>query len=191
MKKSLKKIILLGIIIFIFHQLIIIVDGIVDDDVSKINTMVVLGSKVNVDGSLSKRLKDRLDASLDIYAKNTIHTIFVSGGLGKEGHYEGTCMATYLIEKGVKKEHIVIDNKGNNTRLTALNFKNRFPTTKAVIIVSQYFHITRCKLAFQQLGIKKVAGIGSKKIELRDLYSSFREFFGFYKYLISYSFTKA
>jgi len=186
LKKIIKNISFIFLISFIIHEFIIITDGFIDDDITAINTIIVLGSKVNTDGSLSNRLKARLDTALNVYFNNNITTIIVSGGFGKEGYFEGTVMATYLVEKGVKKEQIIIDNKGNNTRLSALNLKNKLPKINAIIVISQYFHISRSKLAFKQLGIEKVVGIGSKKIELRDIYASFREFFGFYKYLFFY-----
>jgi uncharacterized SAM-binding protein YcdF (DUF218 family) len=52
-----------------------------------------------------------------------------------------------------------------------------------VIVVSQFYHISRSKLAFRKAGIESVGGAHSKFYELRDVYSLFREFFGYYKYL--------
>jgi len=110
----------------------------------------------------------------------------VSGGFGKEGHYEGSEMAKYLVQRGVLKNDIRIDNGGNNTRLTALNFKRMHGTKTSVIIVSQFFHLTRCKLAFQQIGIPNSTTAHARYFEIRDFYSLFREFLGYYKYLLFY-----
>ena len=186
MKRTIKNIILLFCLIFIIHEIVIISDGLIDDNNIKANVGVILGSKVNTDGSLSSRLKARLDRGIKLYSDSLVNELYVSGGLGKEGLYEGTVMADYLVSNGVPRNSIKVDNKGVNTRNTALNFKKDYPSESEVVIVSQYFHITRCKLAFRQVGIENVKGVHCDYFELRDPYSAFREFFGFYKYMIYY-----
>jgi len=79
---------------------------------------------------------------------------------------------------------IIIDNKGNNTQATADNVKGLILPTQAIIVVSQFYHISRTKLALRQAGFKEVKGVHANYFELRDFYSIFREFFGYYKYLI-------
>lgn len=186
MKKILKRVILFLFLIFFLHEIIIITDGLLDEDISQEKIAVVFGTKVNVDGSLSERLKSRLDKGYELFTDSLVKGIYVSGGLGKEGYYEGTIMADYLISKGVPRESIKIDNLGVNTRITVVNFKKDYPSETSVVIVSQYFHISRCKLAFRQVGVEDVIGVHCDHFEIRDAYSSFREFFGYYKYLIMY-----
>ena len=186
MKRTIKRITLILCAVFLLHQIIIISDGLVDGEISQVNVAVILGSKVNIDGSLSEQLKSRLDCGLKLYEDVLVKELYVSGGLGKEGHYEGTVMAEYLISKGVPRSSIKTDDLGINTRSTALNFKKDYPTETSVIIVSQYFHISRCKLAFKQVGISHPVGVHCDHYDIRDPYSSFREFFGYYKYLLMY-----
>ncbi|MPM30579.1 hypothetical protein SDC9_77129 [bioreactor metagenome] len=169
---------------FAIHELIIIVDGLRDEKVN-CEFAVILGSKVNEDGTLSRRLKARLDAGLELYKAHVVRKLFVSGGTGKEGFPEGDKMAEYLIEHGVEAKDIVIDNQGITTRKTAENFAEQFPDCKSVIVVSQYFHISRCKLAMRKAGIENVSGVHAHCFELRDLFSLFREFFAWYVYLFS------
>lgn len=183
-KYSKKAVWVLGIILLI-HEVIIISDGLVDD-IPHAQVAVILGAQVNKDGQVSDRLKARLDRGLKLYKDSIIDEIYVSGGLGKEGYYEGTEMAKYLISNGVPHNRIKIDNQGINTRATVLNFSKDYPNQSSVIVVTQYFHIARCKLAFRQIGIKKVQGIHCDFFEFRDPYSAFREFFGYYKYLLFY-----
>lgn len=185
MKHTLKKILIFLVLFVCVHEVIIISDGLIDN-ASKTRVAVIFGSKVNSDGTLSQRLKARLDAGLKLYKQGLVVELYVSGGLGKEGYYEGDVMADYLILNGVPKNVIQIDNKGTNTRHTALNFRKDYPSESSVILVTQYFHITRCKLAFIQLGIKDVTAVHAEIFEIRDVYSSLRELAGFYKYLIYY-----
>lgn len=174
--------------IFLFsHTLITTIDGIKDDQFSKdASFIIVLGSKVNEDGTLSLRLKARLDKSIELYNKNNKLFFFVSGGLGKEGFLEGTKMKDYLITQGIPTDAIFVDNKGNNTRLTAQNFKNQFPTCESVCVVSQFFHVSRCKLALKQAGVKEVNGFSPSYYEWRDIYATLREIPAYYKYLLRY-----
>lgn len=168
---------------FVLHQVYTIYDGLTDENI-KSDIIVVLGNKVNEDGTLSLRLKARLDKSLELYNNKLAPIIFVSGGLGIEGHYEGTKMAEYLIKNGVDKKAIQVDDFGNTTNLTAINFKKQNPNIKKVIVVSQFYHITRIKLAFRKQGYDNIYGSHCNYFEWRDCYALFREFFGFYKYLL-------
>ncbi len=184
--KSLKKIrfaLSFVIIWFLIHEIIIIRDGLTSVP-KKSEFAVILGNKVNRDGTLSERLKHRVLKGLELYNNGLAKKIVVSGGLGKEGFYEADKMADFLIKKGVKKEDIIIDNYGNNSWLTALNFKKLAPNANSVIIVTQFYHITRCKLAFKKLGIKNISASAPDYFDRRDFYALFREFFGYYKYLI-------
>jgi len=181
-----KKIILFCCVFFLVHEAVIVMDGLVDDKESQAQFGVIFGSKVNEDGSLSPRLKARLDKGYSLFQENVIEAFYVSGGLGKEGFQEGSVMAKYLEEQGVPNHLIQIDNQGTTTRRTALNFVRDNPGQSTALVVSQYFHVTRCKLAFKQVGISQVKGIACDHHEFRDAYSAFREFFGFYKYLLLY-----
>lgn len=146
---------------------------------------VIPGSTVFPDGSLSPRLQKRLEEGLKRYQNHQVGKLMVSGGLGKEGHWEGTKMQEFLIAKGVKPEDIFTDNEGYTTQLTAINAKRIADSLQihSVMVISQYFHITRTKMLFRQQGFKEVAGAGAKYTEWRDLYSIPREIAAFYRYL--------
>lgn len=182
-RKRLKYVLLICIAWFAIHETLIIIDGLNDEN-EPCQVAVIFGNKVNPDGTLSDRLKARVDKGLELYQNGLVKELFVSGGLGAEGHKEGDKMAEYLIEKGVSADHIKIDNDGNNSGLTAANFKKEYPSQQNVILVSQYYHMTRAKLAFRKNGISLPQGVHCDYFELRDAYSLVREFFGFYKYWI-------
>ncbi|PKP02974.1 MAG: YdcF family protein [Bacteroidetes bacterium HGW-Bacteroidetes-6] len=179
----LKHIIRLLLLWFLIHETIIIVDGLRDEKVN-CEAAIIFGTTVNADGTLSTRLQARLDAGIELYNNKVVRKLFVSGGLGKEGFDEGTKMAEYLVSKGVSESDIIVDNNGNNTRETAENFVKQFPECESVIVVSQYFHISRAKLALRKVGVKNVYGVHAPIFEWRDLFSLGREFFAYYKYLI-------
>ena len=184
LRKWFKRVFLFFLLWFIIHETVIIVDG-VNDDEGTADVAVVLGTTVNPDGTLSRRLKSRLDKALDMYKEGRVKRFFVTGGLGIEGHYEGSKMSEYLISQGIPKRKIKVDDFGNNTRLSALHFKAYSKNTTAMV-VTQYYHVTRAKLAFRQVGTKNVIGVHSTYSETADAYSCLREFFGYYKYLVMY-----
>lgn len=146
MKRFLKvlKIICLTILTwFIIHSVYIIFDGL-HDDKTVADVAVILGNKVNEDGTLSERLKKRLETGVELYNNHRVKKIIVSGGLGKEGFYEGSKMKEYLISKNIPVSLIIVDNKGNNTRLTVentLQIQKKY-SFKSIIVVSQFFHVT-------------------------------------------------
>lgn len=164
-------------------QLVLIVDGLRDERINS-EIAVILGSKVNEDGTLSPKLQARLDAGFQLYKDGIVSHVMVSGGLGKEGFYEGDKMAEYLILQGIPEDKITIDNYGDNTMKTAQNFARRFSKTTSVIVVSQFYHITRCKWAFRKVGFKKVSGVHCDYFEIWDVYGCIREFFEYYGYLM-------
>ena len=181
-KKRLKILILLFVTWFVIHQASIIIDGL-NDELVHAEVAVVFGNTVNEDGSLSERLKARLDKGIELYRDSLVDRLFVSGGLGKEGFYEGNKMAEYLIANQIPTSVIIVDNEGNNTEKTAINFRSTYPIGTSVIVVTQYYHISRAKLALRKKGVDQIYGVHCNYFEIRDFYSCFREFFGYYKYL--------
>ncbi|WP_426492234.1 YdcF family protein [Hymenobacter sp. 102] len=139
--------------------------------------LVVPGNTVNPDGSLSPHLKARLDEALRLYRDGVSPRIFVSGGLGKEGHFEGTAMRRYLLQQGVPNTAIYTDNQGDNTLATARNFAQlaRTQQWKSAVVVSQFFHLSRTKLLLRQQGVAEVSGSAARYVEVRDGYALLRE----------------
>ena len=181
--KKIKYFLYFLVLWFVIHEVIVITDGLTDEN-TKTDIAVIYGNTVHEDGTLSERLKARLHRGIQLYNDSLTDLLFVSGGLGKEGFYEGDKMQEYLIEKGIPAEKIVVDNQGNNTQLTTQNFVKKFGTKKSVVVVSQYHHISRAKLAFRKVGFKQVTGAHADYFEIRDIYSCIREFFGYYSYLL-------
>ena len=91
------------------------------DTKDRADIAIVLGSKVNKDGTLSDRLKARMDRSIELYTTKQVKHLLLSGGTGREGFDESSKMMEYAMEKGVKKDHIITDSNGYNTKQTAEN----------------------------------------------------------------------
>ena len=117
---------------------------------------VVLGSKVEDDGTPSVHLRIRLDRTLALYQQGVVPMIIVSGGPGVPAHPEPIVMRDYLIAHGVPSSAILLDSTGINTAATARNtgplmVEHGF---HSVIIVSEYFMSRVRGLLFHSRGSK-------------------------------------
>ncbi|MCG7499708.1 YdcF family protein [Vibrio sp. Of7-15] len=143
---------------------------------------VVYGNKVEVTGLPSKRLEARLLAALELYTKKQVGKLIVSGGIGIEGYDEAQIMASYLISQGVSEDDILIDNLGYNSHSTSLNAAKLLSNKTSVVAISQQYHISRAKLSLRNAGFQYVYGYSPHFVELRDVYSYFREAPAWLKY---------
>lgn len=177
-----KSIFIVLIVWFLAHSIYITIDGLTDEQTNA-DVAIVLGNKVNEDGTLSERLKARLDKSIELFNQNRVKSIIVSGGLGKEGFWEGKKMQEYLINNKIPTEKVLVDNFGNDTEKTVENSIRMMDILnfKSAISVSQFFHQTRTKKLFRNKGFNNIESASPKYFELKDFYSIFREFVAYYK----------
>ena len=175
----------LSAMVFIFTVIVLVFDGLSDDIVSS-DVAIILGSKVNSDGSLSLRLKARLDTAVDLYRRGVFNNIIVSGGTGVEGFDEAVYMKRYVVAQSVPESVIIVDSNGVNTLATAKNASEimRLRGFRSALIVSQYFHISRSRMALHKFSIKNVHSVHAKFFEWRDIYSTAREAIAIYGYLL-------
>jgi len=160
------------------------------DKIAKADVALVLGNTVMPDGTPSPRLRARLDKTLALYQAGYFPTIIVSGGMGKEGFDEAKVMHDYLVQNGVSASNIIVDSSGMNTyasaKFTAQVIQQR--KINSVLIISQYFHLPRSRLALKYFGISNVYYAHANYFEIRDIYSLLREVAGCVTYsLRSYS----
>jgi vancomycin permeability regulator SanA len=156
------------------------------DNLGNADVALVLGNKVNSDGSPSPRLKARLDTAVDLFQKGYFPRVIVSGGTGIEGVPEGTAMKNYLVSAGIPESAILVDDQGIDTQASAENAASilRAGQMKSVFVITQYFHIPRSKLALSKLGVSRTFNAHPHYFEARDIYSTVRELPAYLKYLI-------
>jgi vancomycin permeability regulator SanA len=151
-----------------------------NDELHAADLGVVLGSKVDRDGRPSTGLQARLDHAVELYRQGYFKQVLVSGGHGREGYDEAVVMGHYLEAHGVPSGAILEDNDGYTTWMTARNTarimeQRRF---KSALIISEYFHMTRCRLAFEKYGISPVYTSHASFWSVRNFYSLPREVAG-------------
>lgn len=171
---------------FLCHTVAIVCDG-VHDELQPADVAVILGNKVERSGVPCLRLQDRLERGLELYRRGLVVKVIVSGGLGREGFYEAEVMRHYLVERGVPEQDVVVDNDGIDTYHTALNARRIMAERgwRSVVVVSQYFHIPRTRLAFRRAGIADVYAAHARLRLVRyEPYNLTREFVAYYYYLL-------
>lgn len=185
-----KRLILLWGLIFLLlwffiHTIFVIWVGLTED-IEEADVAIVLGNKVEENGIPSPRLQSRLDRAIQLYHQGIAEQIIVSGGRGIEGYEEAEVMRDVLVEAGIPATNIILDKQGYDTFQTAQNSKLIMEAKgfRTAIIITQYYHIARTKLAFKQFGIKPVYSAHAEvRPELRDPYALIREFVAYYYYL--------
>ena len=159
----------------------------VDDNNAAADIIVVPGNTVLEDGSLSERLKSRLDVALRLYNGKRAPVIFVSGGMGHEGRDEASAMAAYPIDNHVPPAAIVQDSLGATTAATAKNAAGYLRANKrqSALVATQYFHVARTRLALERNGVHVAGTAYAHYFEIRDAYSLAREVFAYAFYYLT------
>ena len=83
---------------------------------------IILGNRMNDDGTISNTMKKRLDLTLELYNEYKPDKIIVSGGIANKvaNISEASKMEEYLIEKGLDPELIIKEDNSMTTRENAL-----------------------------------------------------------------------
>jgi vancomycin permeability regulator SanA len=121
--------------------------------------IVTLGYALAKDGTAEKPLLDRLDVALKAANANPTARIMVTGGQPQVGVTEGDVMTKWLVEKGVDRDRILIEDKSKDTVGNVLNVANLLKrhTADAVILVTSSSHMRRARTlledAFRQYDI--------------------------------------
>jgi vancomycin permeability regulator SanA len=162
---------------------VLVWDGLTDR-IAPVDVAVVLGNAVER-GRPSPRLRARLDKAVALYRQGFFRYVIVSGGVEPSGEDEAEVMAKYLLEQGVPASAILRDSRGDNTYLTAQNAARIMQEhqLRTALVVSQYYHITRSKLALRRFHVTCECAAHAEYFELGDIFSTLREVVAFYVYL--------
>ena len=189
LRKRTKRVLLLTalpiVLAFTLAATLIVADGLTDD-IHAADVAIVPGNTVEKDGRPSARLRARLDQAAALYRQGLFTDVIVSGAVGSEGFDEAEVMKRYLVENGVPEAHIHVDSGGATSYLTARNAARMMRENgwQSAIVVSQYFHVPRMRLALKRSGVTPVFSAHAQYFELRDVYSTAREVVGYGAYLL-------
>lgn len=162
------------------------------DESQKADIIVVLGA-AEYNGRPSPVLRARLDHAFDLYAKGLAQLILTTGGAGGDEQYtEGQVGRNYLVRRGIPSERIVVEGEGDTTVSTVLavsEIMRRMGLTSA-ILVSDGYHIFRCKRILQNQGMRVYGSPrpNAPKGDWREQWLYFRQACGFLLWRIGLKF---
>lgn len=117
-----------------------------EEENSEIDCAIIFGCHI-------KRLMDeRLKVAIDFFKENNIGKIILSGGIGVNGDYnESEYMESYLLNHGIQKENIIIENKSTTTEENVINCievlkKIKLLENKNILLISNEAHLTRIRM---------------------------------------------
>ena len=162
--------------------------------------LIVLGAQVYKNGP-SPVLKFRLDKAYEYLSVNPETRCIVTGGQGSnEPFTEASCMADYLVKRGIDSGRIILEDKSTTTAQNLTNSMKLISadtinhaldsnTTNTVGILTNDFHMFRAMQIARAQKIPNAYGIscGSTKVYLPN--NMFREYFAEIKFLLK-QFTK-
>lgn len=154
-----------------------------------LDEIIVLGAQVRETGP-SRVLRSRLNAAAS-YLKDNPETIcIVSGGQGpNEPCTEAEAMKEYLVEKGIREDRILMEDKSTTT-VENLEFSSRFLNREedSVGIVTNNFHMFRSLKLAKKNGYRKCQGIAAGSTPLYLPNNILRECLGIAKEVVSGNF---
>jgi uncharacterized SAM-binding protein YcdF (DUF218 family) len=145
----------LGLSVYCFYVYRQIRNSAVRDEAQPADAIVVLGA-AQYNGRPSPVLKARLDHTFDLYSRGYAPVIITTGGYGPDPNFSEAHVSTqYLIKRGVDPGNIVTD-QGSVTSYDSIQAAAALMQAKewkAVLVVSDGFHLYRLKKMFEGHGI--------------------------------------
>lgn len=124
--------------------------------------IIVLGAQVRENGP-SVVLRYRLDTAIDYLNENPETICIVSGGQGmNEPFSEAEGMYRYLLQNGIEKKRILLEDESTNTVQNIQNSKKLMKVPyNGVGIVSNNFHVFRAVRIAKAQGLEGACGIAA------------------------------
>jgi uncharacterized SAM-binding protein YcdF (DUF218 family) len=125
------------------------------------DALIVLGAAIHGE-RVSLMLRNRLDAAVAYYRQNPDVLIVVSGGQGaQEDISEALAMERYLIERGVRAESILKEDRSTSTKenfaFSKALLDERLGNDYSVAFVTSEFHIFRARGFAREAGFDYTA----------------------------------
>ncbi len=148
--------------------------------------IIVLGCRVKWDKPSLSLIK-RADAAYDFLMKNPKALAILSGGQGKdEALSEAECMKNFLLEKGIAKSRLILEDKSTTTDENiafSLKLINSLGLDKEIAVATSEYHQLRASMICNRYGLKSSPQSAKTKLTVLHVFL-LREIFGIIKELI-------
>ncbi len=122
--------------------------------------IVILGAAVWPGGRASPALARRIAYGAQAARSWPEAPVFCSGGVGRHSPSEAAVMASRLVDDGIARDRIVLDEASRDTLenvVAAAAFMHRQGLSRAVVCTDAY-HVPRTRMLFGELGFAAEAG---------------------------------
>ena len=125
--------------------------------------VLVLGARILDEDTPCKVLENRLISAIIYLHKFENSKVIVSGGTGiDEPISEGYVMKKYLINHGIDKHRIFVEDLSTNTFENLKNTKQILKDVDEILIITSKYHLFRSKILAELVGFRKIYLIGSE-----------------------------
>lgn len=125
--------------------------------------VLVLGARILDENTPCKVLENRLISAIIYLQKFENSKVIVSGGTGiDEPISEGYVMKKYLINHGIDKHRIFVEDLSTNTFENLKNTKQILKDVDEILIITSKYHLFRSKILARRVGFRKIYLIGSE-----------------------------
>lgn len=125
--------------------------------------VLVLGARILDENTPCKVLENRLISAIIYLQKFENSKVIVSGGTGiDEPISEGYVMKKYLINHGIDKHRIFVEDLSTNTFENLKNTKQILKDLDEILIITSKYHLFRSKFLARRVGFRKIYLIGSE-----------------------------
>ena len=118
--------------------------------------IIVLGFELNADGSMQNELVERLKLALKCAKQYPKARVICTGGgtaLNRPDLTEADLMGKWLVENGLSKRRLSVENKSLTTAENANNtyeiLRKKYPQVDSVVLISSSYHIPWGALMFE------------------------------------------
>ena len=99
--------------------------------------VLVLGAKVNSNGTLSHMLEDRMSTGVDLYQSGAGKKILASGDHGRDSYDEVNHMKQYAVGRGVDPDDVFLDHAGFSTYESMYRAHDVFEVKSAIVVTQK------------------------------------------------------
>jgi len=123
---------------------------------------LVFGAGYWPDGTPSDVMKDRVEASVDLYRAGRVRKVLFSGDNRFVDYNEPQKMAEYALSLGLPEEAIVLDYAGRRTYDSCYRARDIFGLQE-VVLVTQRYHLPRALYICRGLGLDAVGYVADRR----------------------------
>lgn len=142
---------------------------------SHYDAIIVLGCRVQPDGTPSLALQARTRKAVELYNKGYADKIILTGGVGDYAPAESVAAMQYATATlNVDSSVFVLEQESTSTEENAEFAKKAFPSGDTVLVVSDSYHILRSEKVFGRY-FTEVDGVGRVPIPAVRIKGALRE----------------